>query len=84
MSTQPQTTVNFLPSCKHATDPSDAPALRTCDEDGTHHWSQIKKIGDSGKQYLHAVNTPVRAHAGHAARHGGSRDRARRAPRRQP
>ncbi len=50
--------VTFLPSWSKATDPSDAPALRTCDEDGTHHWSTIKKIGDSGVQYLHAVNTP--------------------------
>jgi len=33
-------------------------AFRTCDEDGTFHWSQVKKIDDSGRQYLHAVNTP--------------------------
>lgn len=57
----PQTTVNYLPSWKSATDPSDSKGgtpLRTCDADGTHHWSTLKKIGDSGKQYLHAVNTP--------------------------
>lgn len=34
------------------------PTLRTCDEDGTHHYSQLKRIPDSGVQYLHAVNTP--------------------------
>ncbi len=33
-------------------------ALRTCDEDGTHHFSQLKKLALSGKQYLHACNTP--------------------------
>ncbi len=52
------TTINWLPSWAHATDSSDAPALRTCDADGTHHWSTLKKIGDSGRQYIHAVNTP--------------------------
>lgn len=35
----------------------DAP-LRICDEDGTHHFSQIKRIAESGTQYLHACNTP--------------------------
>ncbi len=35
-----------------------ASPLRTCDEDGTHHYSQLKRIPDSGVQYLHAVNTP--------------------------
>jgi hypothetical protein len=34
-------------------------ALRTCDEDGTHHFSQLKKLALSGKQYLHAVNNPT-------------------------
>ncbi len=33
-------------------------SLRTCDADGTHHFSQVKKLALSGKQYLHAVNTP--------------------------
>ncbi len=34
------------------------PVLRTCDEDGTHHWSHLKRLSDSGVQYLHAVNAP--------------------------
>lgn len=34
------------------------PAIRTCDDDGTHHISQVKKLADSGVQYLHAVNHP--------------------------
>lgn len=48
--------IRFLPSWARATDPSD-PVVRTCDEDGTHHFSQIKYLAKSGKQYLHAVNT---------------------------
>jgi hypothetical protein len=40
-------------------DDVEPPALRTCDEDGTHHFSQIKKLALSGKQYLHAVNNPT-------------------------
>ncbi len=32
--------------------------VRTCDEDGTHHYSHLKRIPDSGVQYIHAVNTP--------------------------
>ncbi len=48
---------NYLDSWKDAKDPSD-PVLRTCDEDGTHHYSQLKKLALSGKQYIHAVNTP--------------------------
>ncbi len=54
---------NYLPSWKDAKDPSD-PVLRTCDEDGTHHFTHVKRLGDSGVQYLHAVNTkfkPTRA-----------------------
>ena len=31
---------------------------RTCDVDGSHHFSHVKKLALSGKQYLHAVNTP--------------------------
>ncbi len=31
--------------------------LRTCDADGSHHFSQLKKLALSGKQYLHACNT---------------------------
>lgn len=56
--------VNFLPSWRNATDPSDSPAFRVCDEDGTHHFSHVKKLDDSGKQYIHAVNSdfePTRA-----------------------
>jgi hypothetical protein len=45
--------INFLPSWKDAVDP-----LRTCDEDGTHHFSALKKLALSGRQYLHAVNAP--------------------------
>lgn len=42
--------------------PDDAQAgdytpLRTCDVDGTHHFSQIKKLALSGRQYLHACNS---------------------------
>ena len=33
--------------------------IRTCDEDGTHHFSQVKKLALSGKQYLHACNTTI-------------------------
>lgn len=35
-----------------------ADAHRTCDADGTHHYSHLKRIPDSGVQYIHAVNTP--------------------------
>jgi hypothetical protein len=49
-------TDTFLPSWKGATDPSDPPPFRTCDEDGTHHFSHVKKLALSGKQYIHAVN----------------------------
>lgn len=48
-------TVTFLPSW-HAE--SERVAMRTCDEDGTHHFSQVKKLALSGKQYLHACNSP--------------------------
>ncbi|MDB4946205.1 MAG: Exodeoxyribonuclease [Labilithrix sp.] len=34
--------------------------LLTCDVDGTHHFSQIKKLSLSGKQYLHACNHPTK------------------------
>lgn len=34
--------------------------LRFCAEDGTIHFTDLKKIPDSGVQYLHAVNTPHR------------------------
>lgn len=30
--------------------------LRTCDADGTHHFSHVKKLNLSARQYLHAVN----------------------------
>lgn len=37
-----------------------APAeVRTCDPDGTHHFSHLKRLALSGKQYLHAVNNPT-------------------------
>ncbi len=55
---------NYLPSWRNATDPSDAPSPRTCDEDGTHHFAQLKMLAFSGKKYLHACNTkfdPTRA-----------------------
>jgi hypothetical protein len=34
--------------------------LRFCAEDGTVHFTDLKKIPDSGVQYLHSVNTPHR------------------------
>lgn len=51
-------TINYLDSWKNATDPSDAPVLRTLAEDGTLHFSDLKKLALSGRQYLHAVNYP--------------------------
>lgn len=47
--------VNYLDSWKDAKDPSDPPPIRTCDADGSVHFSQLKRIGDSGKQYLEAL-----------------------------
>lgn len=35
------------------------PAL-ICNADGTHHYSEIKKLADSGKQYIYAVNNPIK------------------------
>lgn len=37
----------------------EAPPLRICDADGTHHFSQLKKLALSGKQYIHACNHEV-------------------------
>lgn len=54
---QPVTTINYLPSFVEAKARDEAPALRTCDADGTHHFSQLKRIALSGRQYLHAVNS---------------------------
>ncbi len=56
-------TVNFLPSWRDATDPSDemAPFLH---EDGTLHFSDLKRVADSGVQYLHGLKNrrePTRA-----------------------
>lgn len=48
-----KTTVNYLPSWTE----SAAPPIRTCDEDGTHHFSTLKKLALSGTQYLHACNS---------------------------
>jgi hypothetical protein len=31
--------------------------VRTCDPDGTHHFSHLKRMALSGKQYIYAVNT---------------------------
>lgn len=50
-------TDNFLPSWKDATDPTDAPAVRTLDADGTLHFTHLKKVAKSGVQYLYSVNT---------------------------
>jgi len=33
------------------------PPLRTCNEDGTYHYSQLKILANSGQKYLHACNT---------------------------
>lgn len=49
--------INYLPSWKNATSPSDGPVLRTLDVDGTLHFSHLKKLALSGVQYLHAVNS---------------------------
>ncbi len=45
-------TVNYLPSWRDAPEP-----MRTCDADGTVHFSTLKRIGDSGVQYLAALNS---------------------------
>lgn len=47
---------NFLPSWKNATDPSDAPPLRVVGEDGCVHFTSLKKLALSGRQYLAAEN----------------------------
>lgn len=52
------TTINYLPSWKSATSPSDPP-LRTLAEDGTLHYSDLKKLALSGRQYLYGVNNPM-------------------------
>lgn len=55
----PESTVNFLPSWQNAKDPSDAPPLRIMHEDGSVHFSDLKRLsGGSGRAYLHAVNFP--------------------------
>lgn len=38
----------------------DGREYRTCDADGTHHFSHVKKLALSGRQYIHAVNTESR------------------------
>ena len=56
--------VTFLPSWANAKDPSDPPPFLTTAADGTIHLSNLKKIGDSGKQYIQSCNTkfePTRA-----------------------
>ena len=35
--------------------------MRTCNADGSHHFSEVKKLALSGKQYIHAVNNPTEA-----------------------
>ncbi len=53
------TTVNYLPSWANAKDPSDL-----FSSDGTVHFSDLKRIGDSGIQYLHGLKAkrePTRA-----------------------
>lgn len=59
-----EATINYLPSWQGATDPSDVPTLRTAGADGGVHFSDLKKISLSGRQYLHSCNTetePTRA-----------------------
>jgi hypothetical protein len=34
--------------------------FRVCNEDATHHFSEVKKLALSGKQYIHAVNHPMK------------------------
>lgn len=46
-----------LAAAAAATESPPALPYRTCDEDGTHHFSQIKRLALSGKQYIHACNT---------------------------
>lgn len=51
--------VKYDESWKLAKDPSDAPILRTFHEDGTVHFSDLKKLaGGSGRKYLQSVNFP--------------------------
>ena len=47
------------PSCSEPTSAHAPAEVRTCDPDGTHHFSHLKRLALSGKQYLHAVNTPT-------------------------
>lgn len=49
-----EATINYLPSWRDA----ETPPLRVVGEDGTVHFSDLKKLALSGRQYLHAVNTP--------------------------
>lgn len=46
----------YLPSWVHAKD-----AMQMTAEDGTVHFSHLKKISDSGVQYLHSLSTPFEA-----------------------
>ncbi len=56
-------TANFLPSWKDATDPRDPPPFRMFAEDGTVHYSDLKRLALSGRQYLEGLKPrdPTRA-----------------------
>ncbi len=37
----------------------DVAPLRICHEDGTHHFSDVKRLNDSGRSYLYYCNAPI-------------------------
>lgn len=48
-----------LPGIDEPSAANDGPSLRVLAEDGTLHFSHLKKLALSGVQYLHAVNTEI-------------------------
>ncbi len=52
----------FLPSWVNATDPGDEP-VRFYAEDGCVHFTHLKRLGDSGKQFLAAIAEPHKSSA---------------------
>ncbi len=57
------TTINWLPSWAHATDSSDAPARAFYGDDGCVHFTHLKRIGDSGEQFLASIAEPHKSSA---------------------
>lgn len=49
-----KTTITYNASWKDA-----PPPKLICNADGTHHFSEVKKLALSGKHYIHAVNNPI-------------------------